>query len=649
MCRQLVFESVTVQASVDPFLTMLQFVRDSTRGPDGSFEESLDEDWKVAAQAAADHWSITAEHLRKGMPHIYLESIWQAHAAMRLHAIGRSDTRVPIDRYLSPSRHDAIVRHIEKLASHLGGNAIAEYLFRELAPTYDAEQERYHFVNVFGGPTLSSPGPRLPANYILQLAGKFALPKKPVAAGDEAWARFRQACIDYAVTYEVQPTSAISLMHVPSARAHSEFLTQLALHDALFSLHQVRSSDVGRIGHGLLKALRSTNELRDQTDEMAKQVLAISEGLLTAAKGRLGPVIFSLADIERAVPELEPQIVRTLVEERLSHRMRGGRASANSRFKHPWDVPDRNAPAHLRSGADLSDKPLIQIGRNRYLLLDRSSCTVAFLTVFMSVLGVFKNSNAIGDALEAFVLEEFESRGFHPKFGRYKTPDGGNSDCDVVLECDEAVIFIEIKKKGLTASARAGLDIDVLSDIAKSLVKATLQSGNHEYRLRQFGSLRLSPKSRPGVHFDLDLNGREILRLAVSLPDYGAFQDQTIPETLLAHHTETTFSLSERAKADPGMVELIEEINKQATSLKKLKERMFKQANEPERWLNYRHCMFISMPQFLLLADGANSVSDLWKELKAIRGVLRGSRDLYFELHSHREMFPPPRNFKRSD
>lgn len=99
-----------------------------------------------------------------------------------------------------------------------------------------------------------------------------------------------------------------------------------------------------------------------------------------------------------------------------------------------------------------------------------------------------------------------------------------------------------MKKKVLTRRARAGSDAQVILDLAGSLLAAQAQAGWHEVRLRRHGRLNLE---RNGATTRLELNGREVERLAVSLHDFGSFQDRVLLKQFMEASMNATFTPAE--------------------------------------------------------------------------------------------------------
>ena len=132
-------------------------------------------------------------------------------------------------------------------------------------------------------------------------------------------------------------------------------------------------------------------------------------------------------------------------------------------------------------------------------------------------------------AIERFLETEFAAHGVPICGGEYDA-DGEHGECDLVIETPETVIFSEVKKKALTRRAKAGSDADLLLDLAGSLLAAQAQAGWHEVRLRRHEHLDLK---REGMTRRLALNGRQVERVAVSLFDFGSFQDRILLKQFL--------------------------------------------------------------------------------------------------------------------
>ena len=200
--------------------------------------------------------------------------------------------------------------------------------------------------------------------------------------------------------------------------------------------------------------------------------------------------------------------------------------------------------------------------------------------------------------------------------------DDEHGECDVVIETGERVVFLELKKKPLTRRARAGWDVDLLLDLTGSLLASQAQAGWHELRLRKYERLELK---QVRTSYNLERKGREIERVAISLFDYGGFQDRIFLQHLLETTLDINFSpvdqaLNTRFKT---INEVLREINTQLIELHVGKEKV----EQP-----FFHCWFLSMPQLLVLIDDVTDAKSFWDNFAQIRHITTGSSDFYYDF-----------------
>ncbi|EQD50162.1 hypothetical protein B1B_11332 [mine drainage metagenome] len=332
-----------------------------------------------------------------------------------------------------------------------------------------------------------------------------------------------------------------------------------------------------------------------------------------------GPIFIEEADIRRACPGISRQIVTQILDEVLSHPPAG----ANRNFSRPMDAPIPDNTALRQSGHDFFLRPLLRQSSRRFVLLDRSVCAAACLEALLTSLRpeIQEFDNKVGAVVEHFLTVEFASHGVPVSSGDYDAR-GQHGECDLVVETTETVIFFEVKKKTLTRRAKAASDAHLLLDLAGSMLAAQAQAGWHEVRLRRDNYLDLV---RGDLTKRLELNGREVERVAVSLFDFGSFQDRILVKQFL----EATMNVSFTA-ADARFEKKFKDIN---GALAEIREQVValhpgeQVINQP--FFNY---WFISVPQLLVLLDGVTDVAGFKAALWSCRSVVTGSSDLYFDL-----------------
>lgn len=93
-------------------------------------------------------------------------------------------------------------------------------------------------------------------------------------------------------------------------------------------------------------------------------------------------------------------------------------------------------------------------------------------------------------------------------------------EIDIVVESETHIFLFECKKKALTASARGGASLPLLNDLTESFLKMQAQLAGHEAKLRKDGKITFLDRRT------LELKGRQVEKMAISLFDHGALQDR---------------------------------------------------------------------------------------------------------------------------
>ena len=280
---------------------------------------------------------------------------------------------------------------------------------------------------------------------------------------------------------------------------------------------------------------------------------------------------------------------------------------------------------------DFYQHPLIQDGANYFVMLDRAMCAPAFIeAVVFAMKPVFKGNrrHLFGKGVEHLLQTRFAARGMQIRAGKYKSHNV-ERDCDLVIETDQTIFFIEAKSKALTVKARAGSEVHVILDFAWSALKAQAQAGWHELNLRRHGYLML--KDDNGHFYRLELKGRDVERVAVSLHDYGSFQDRSSLMGFLDSHIGASYSVNLPKFQDDfdDLNDILREIEVQEKELAQ---------HRPEKYSQFANCWFLSLPQMLIVLDDATDAESFRKTLFEIRSVTMGTLDFYREYANWKRM-----------
>lgn len=613
--KQLVHEHIANGVPLDPYFEILSRLMDAMqRGASGN---TVQGDWDVALRAAVEQRAFAGDLHRSSYEFLFQADIERARAAIRLKGIqanGQVD-RVPYG--LSPDRDALIARSIAKRVSHMGGCELAGRLFQYLEKTYCEEHGCYHDVNRFAPPGGPPFAPRMPSAFLLQLAAKYPTGKRPYKRTQRDWEELRQVSTDYATLHAVQPTSNMEWWNKDPQVLLSS-MRDIAIHDALYTLPQLRPRDVPRILSGLLKSLVKLQKISPRTLAQCERLLCVINGIQSAVGERRGPVVIQASDIQTTCEGMSLSEVRSLLRDALAHPAEG----ANIRYTRPTEVPDESLPRAERAGANFAERPLLLLGDDRYLILSHSACSPAFIEALLTKLRDAGIDSDVGYAVEEFLRSELASRGIDITFGEYSVGKV-QGQCDIVIETDRRVIFVEIKKKSFTRAARSGFDVAVLTDMVDSMLHATLQSGWHELHLRTHQRLTLNA---PHTQQTVELRGRDVERMAISLADYGGLQDRMVVKEVLRGQLLTQYGSN-----SPEFADKIAKVNRKVDELKRLNEQLYILQGKPERWQPFFGCWFLSVPQFLLMLDDVKGAEGFAQELQRTRSFTLGSHDFSYE------------------
>ncbi|MDO8774820.1 MAG: hypothetical protein Q7K57_40165 [Burkholderiaceae bacterium] len=616
--KDLIREHVLLKASLDPYFEVLDHLQDAVR-TDGDPRAPIRGDWNQAIRGALDHVQIHSWG-DINRPMLHARDFQVAEAARALRDAGFAIHLELGWLGLEETAETALIAAIEDLVAVIGGINVARRIFDAISPHYDADQQRYHVVrhtSMTGGGL-----PQMPWGYLIQLAAKHAQGHKPYKNNDDQWRTLCGLSQAYAAVIDVQPY-APAIYGTMDATGLVPYLQEMALYDTLFRIPQTRPTDVVKIARGMLSWLDTS--MPTKAGWSIDQVLEIIDYLLDPGRNVRGPIFVAESDIRRACSHIPREVMTRILSEVLSHPSSG----ANQNFSRPTDAPIPEDPNLKSAGHDFFLRPLLRMSDRQFVLLDRSVCAPACLEALLTPLRaeIERLDDKVGTAIERFIEAEFASHGVPIGGGDYDAGDK-HGECDLVIEVPETVIFSEVKKKTLTRRAKAGSDAHLLVDLANSLLVAQAQAGWHEVRLRHHGHLDLE---RDGTTTRLELNGRQVERVAISLFDFGSFQDrillkQFLEATMYATFTPTASNLKKKfAEINAALVEIRDQVAALYPGQNEI--------NQP-----FFNCWFFSVPQLLVLLDGVTDADGFKTALWSCRHFVTGSSDLYFDLAYRRQL-----------
>lgn len=620
--REILYTHVLDRTPLGADFAVVCIVVDALRSRQGTSDVTPRGDWRLAVQRAVEYETLRANDYSTQTSHIQIQfrrDLEVARAALRLRDKGYMLRREPGKIFIEPADEDRLVDRLQRIVACFPGFRVSQKLFSLLSAVYDSGQERYHYGR---RPSQIGEGsPQIPINFLLQLCAKHASGKKPYRGDESSWRELIALSTDYAALFDVQPYSTFGLLF-KDTKTLVPFLQELALYDSLFAITQTRPSDVMKLLRGLLGSLDP--DQKRGSGWTLNDLFAVGDAIL-ASGGARGSSFVSHASIAARCSGVDARIVKFALDEVFSHAYPG----ANQRFNKPTDAPEDALPREKRAGHDFFERPLLATRDGGFMLFEKALVAPAIIEAVFTVLRSTKLKNfesIVGEEMERFLRQELGAHGIVALQGDYDDSLGSHGECDIVIECPETVIFIEMKKQPLTRKAQAGSDTALLMDMAASLLLAQLQAGWHEIRIRRDGFLLLE---KDGQRRRVELNGRAIERIAVTLFDYGGFQDRILLQQFLQVQLATGY-----VHVDPALQAKFDKINAQLEELRTQVNQLqplMGQKGEAARFFN---CWFLSIPQFLVLLDGVDSPAALRAALWNTRHASLGTLDFYFE-HAH--------------
>jgi len=606
--RQLIFEHALLGQPLDPYIDIINLIHDATA--DLPKNQGPADNWGSAVNAAYDYLRISPGlYKMEERPRLYNREFAVGWAAKRLQERG-FNISIKNDQFiLEGDSEKRIIARLEELIMALGGINVAANIFRDISSLYNPQQERYNLVRQVtqSGDNIS---PRVPCGYLLLLAVKHPFMQLEFFHQEENWQELLSLSRDYAAILNVQPYDGLEPMFLNHTTLIL-FLQKLALYDTLFTIPQIRPLDAVKITQGILSWLDWDKEY-DKTWKL-NEALKVGEEVLKLGRQYRGPTCITARKLMPLCASVRPGRIFDILEKLFSHPSPG----ANQHYTLPTNISGISSP-------DFSFHPLLSDGQGSQWLLDASVCAPAVMESLLSRLRKEDKDidGKLGVPIEQFLRAEFKAHRLTVKSGKYRVLDK-EGECDLIVETSDSILFFEVKKKALTRKARAGSDVDILMDLSSSLIAAQLEAGKHEISIRKIGYLDLV--NADGQTERIGLEGRNIERIAVTLLDFGSFQDRMLLQQFLLISLNARYATTDISKQDKffDLDTKILELRRQVGELSVLDK-------GPTR-NPFFHCWFLSVPQVLILLDSVRSNDDLKNALWETRHVYTGTLDFYFE------------------
>jgi hypothetical protein len=526
-----------------------------------------------------------------------------AYSYLRLKSIGIEFIENNYNFYISDSSYELINTNFERICHEYGGEELLSALLDRLGKTYNAITGRFmEYRQVSMGTTEVQAA--MPFGYLLAIASKYAGTRGN--KNPRLLDRLLMLVADIIVVYEIQPYSQFEAMFIKE-EGLIEFIRTNILYDNFVGIAQTKAS----YASSLIKLLHAKFDgvKYESFGVPVKDVARVALALVSKAKPKKFTTV-TAKDLafKTRIPEFK-------VVAAMNNLLSVASGTVNSGLQFP--------PSSL--DIDHYFKPAIKIGET-YKIFPKSIASLGCINTVCAAIalpnGKWANEidSELGYAIEEYLRRAFVDKGISIAYGdRF----GGDSDLEVDLLCetDKDIYIFEMKKKGLTRQAQSGDESKILTDLADSVLASHFQAMRIENVLKNNDSLHLINKGGEQI---VRLNNRQVQRISVSLPDFGALQDKTVLQRLL---TIAALSHASHPNSDED-----KKLRKWRDYSKKIKDLAMANGELGEHRMPFHNSLFMSIPQIIMILEKSDNANDFFKHIKSFIGMTTGSRDTYTEF-----------------
>lgn len=509
--------------------------------------------------------------------------------------------------YLDDKYYQKLTNEIDRLAISTGGCNILHAVFESIATKYDNNQKRFHIHRSLSMGQ-DRPLPAIPWAYLIALGTKHSN-----SLGDRnresSFPKLIEFLTDVVSIFEVQDYSPYESWYVDHYGL-TKFLSDEIVFDNLYCIAQMRSDHVAET----LKYIVNSSEFKNLKSHGFSIGKIYKSGLTLLGK----TLDYQITDIDhgsiKKILNLDHKKTTAIINNIL----------LNKSPNHSLEFPPKSTNID-------NNFNILTPFKNSYLLLPRSLSSLAFLNNTLNSIiapdGKRNKDNdaALGHVIERFVKDKLLSYGIVFHSGSFVSKDGlVSGESDITIETDAAVIFIEIKKKGMTRLSMSGVDYSILSDLGGGLIHATSQCFKAERVLRCDGQISIEGSS------PITYKSQRVIKIALTLYDYGSFQDRMTIRSILTNSLGVTFK-GANSDIDKKLGNWKEHINELSTHIQCLKESSQLDI-EP-----FHNLFFMSISQLLMILEEKSSSEELVKALITLSSISHSTRDFYKEYSLSRK------------
>lgn len=510
---------------------------------------------------------------------------------------------------LDDSSHKFIQQEIEILISKIGGIDFLRELFqKEIEPKYNVEIDRFvihrdkrfikkHIVN------------RIPYNYLMQLSIKHLDNTKNVLLTNlgyhQIFVDIIQISSDYLSILNLQQHSVFEDLNF-DIKNIPVYLSKNIIFETMFSPIQYRPDFIIRLIREVYATFfTASSKIRYNSNEYIK----FCEFILS-----------------------EKQICKTYTLKEIENRTHIKRTSLLRILK---DVSVKFNEVNSNFDSFLSETnyklyPLIELRNGSYFLFSSyfngfSLCEAIYQKLLISYPNNFNKEK--GFKFENMIKNLFIEKGIVFHQGKYSVDKSHVYECDLVIENDKEIIFIEVKNQPLPETFETGDDVETLGCLGEGMIKAQIQCLRHIKHLKDRGFLNLNTFDSKGntCTYQLVEKGRRIICVSLCSQEYFFLTNKCFSQKILESLIVATYHATEDEKQFK-----LNNLNKSRDKLEQIISDIY--GDDFDLQNVFYNTLFRSSQQLYTILKVSNSLDDFIHNLTQPIYIIDGSGDVYNQL-----------------
>lgn len=325
-------------------------------------------------------------------------------------------------------------------------------------------------------------------------------------------------------------------------------------------------------------------------------------------------------------------VQRSEVEARLAARLFDRHAAETLVRAFSLDRPCRDyySPGH-GSDAEALEAALVQLDASRLWIAPVAFLWAAFYQRAFRLLanGRSNFNTEVGKMFELRMTERLEQRGILCLRGVMKRGRQVTGDVDLAIATDRHIVLFELKAKALRTESRADDTASFFIDIAETLVHGATQLSKCELRLLQEDSIALPN----GV---LELRGREVLKVVLTIADFGGLHDTMTMRRGLEALAGVEIALTNASSS--SQTRRVEAGNRDLVDLRSVLSNLVAVAHNPYREHPYDNIFFHSLSFIEELLQHSATGEELIENLRSVNRISFSTRNPGFEFEQLRRI-----------